>query len=159
MRYTKSTELRASQRWSPHCRGWVLLGSSTAALWSILVKSRNRCQGYIHFLINKWHFDELYDYMFMRPMHIVGSWCAAFDRKFLDGTLHGLASGTVKISEWDRIFDETIIDGMVNLIGTVTGKVGESFRVLQTGKLRQYVMFIAVGVLALFMLLFAVFPK
>ena len=90
---------------------------------------------------------------------IVGAWCTAFDKKYLDGTLHGLVSLAIGVSKWDRVFDEKVVDGMVNLVGSATTKVGHSFRVLQTGKLRQYVMFIAVGVLALFLLLFAVFPK
>jgi NADH-quinone oxidoreductase subunit L len=134
---------------------WVFYGGALVDPGQI----KKQMSGLHSFLINKWHFDELYDFMFMRPMHIVGSWCTKFDQKFLDGTLHGLASGTVKISNWDRAFDEKFVDGMVNLVGTATTKVGHSFRVLQTGKLRQYVMFIAVGVLALFVLLFAVFPK
>ncbi len=111
------------------------------------------------FLINKWHFDELYDTMFVRPMHVVGGLAVSFDRRFLDGTLHGLVRGTVKVSEWDRRFDERVVDGLVNLVASATGSVARSFRTLQTGRVRQYVMFIAVGVLALFVLLFAMFPK
>ena len=120
---------------------------------------KKQMSGLHQFLVNKWNFDELYDFMFMRPMHIVGTWCTGFDKKFLDGTLHGLARGAVHIAKWDRKFDETFIDGLVNLIGSATNKLGHTVRALQTGKLRQYVMFIAVGVLALFMLLFVAFPR
>ena len=134
---------------------WVFYGGALVDPGEI----KKQMSGVHSFLSNKWHFDELYDTMFMKPMHIVGSWCVAFDKKYLDGTLHGLARGTINVSKWDRAFDEKFVDGMVNLIGSATSKVGSSFRVLQTGRLRQYVMFIAVGVLALFVLLLTIFPK
>jgi NADH-quinone oxidoreductase subunit L len=134
---------------------WVFYGGALVDPGEI----KKQMSGVHSFLSNKWHFDELYDTMFMKPMHIVGTWCVAFDKKYLDGTLHGLARGTINVSKWDRAFDEKFVDGMVNLVGSATSKVGSSFRVLQTGRLRQYVMFIAVGVLALFVLLLAIFPK
>lgn len=110
------------------------------------------------FLVEKWRFDELYDAMFVRPVHIVGSGVTWVDRRLFDGFLHGLASGTVEVAKWDRKFDEGLIDGLVNWIGDVVRSFGGSLRGFQTGSLRQYVMFIAVGVLTLFVLMFAFFP-
>lgn len=101
------------------------------------------------FLVEKWRFDELYDVMFVRPVHVVASWCTAFDKKVLDGFLHGAAKGAIDVSQMDRRFDEAIVDGFVNLLANVTFAVGRSFRVLQTGRLRQYVMFIVVGVVGI----------
>ena len=85
-------------------------------------------------------------------------WCAGFDRLVLDGILHGASKLTINVAKIDRKFDETVIDGLVNMVGQVTFSVGRSFRHVQTGKLRQYIMFIAMGVLALFAMLFALFP-
>jgi NADH-quinone oxidoreductase subunit L len=51
------------------------------------------------------------------------------------------------------------VDGLVNLVGNAVFSVGRSLRTVQTGSLRQYVMFIALGVLTLFVLLYAGFPK
>ena len=59
----------------------------------------------------------------------------------------------------DRKFDEQFVDGLVNVVGNVTRSVGVSLAVFQTGRIRQYVMFIAVSVVALFALLFAFMPK
>lgn len=101
------------------------------------------------FLREKWWFDELYDIAFARPVHIVASWCTAIDRCVFDGFLHWLARSMVNISTWDRKFDETIVDGLVNLTADVTFATGRSFRGLQTGNLRQYVMFIVVGVIGI----------
>ena len=57
------------------------------------------------------------------------------------------------------MIDEKFIDGLVNLIGRATFSAGSSLRVVQTGRLRQYVMFIVVGVVALFAVLYTTFPN
>lgn len=115
--------------------------------------------GVYGFLVEKWRFDELYDWMFVRPAHSVARWCQGFDKVVLDGILHGASSLMVLISTWDRWFDERMVDGLVNLVGQVTGQAGRSLRVIQTGQLRQYVMWIAVGVVVLFAALFTTLPK
>jgi NADH-quinone oxidoreductase subunit L len=111
------------------------------------------------FLVEKWQFDNLYDAAFVRPAHIVGRWCAGFDRNVLDCVLHSAAKTAVWIGTVDKKFDEKIVDGLVNVVGNVTRSVGMSLTVFQTGRLRQYVMFIAISVVALFALLFAFIPK
>jgi NADH-quinone oxidoreductase subunit L len=119
-----------------------------------------RTLGGLHsFLVEKWQFDHLYEVMFVRPVLVVARWFAAFDRIVIDGFLHALAYATIDISRLDRRFDETVIDGMVNAMGEAIFAVGRSLRVIQTGSLRQYVMFIAIGVVALFMLLMMFFPQ
>jgi NADH-quinone oxidoreductase subunit L len=111
------------------------------------------------FLVEKWQFDNLYEVMFVRPVLVVARWFAAFDRVVIDGFLHRLASVTIDVSVLDRRFDEGVIDGTVNAMADAIFAVGRSLRVIQTGNLRQYVMFIAVGVVALFMLLMMFFPQ
>ena len=111
------------------------------------------------FLVEKWRFDDLYDAMFVRPVHVVASWFAGFDRGVLDGVLHWFARTGVVVSDWDRKFDESVVDGMVNWIARRTQDVGRSLQGVQTGRLRQYVMFIALGVVTLFVLIFALFPR
>jgi NADH-quinone oxidoreductase subunit L len=101
------------------------------------------------FLVEKWWFDELYDVMFVRPVHIVARWATAIDRYAFDGFLHFMARLAVLVSKWDRIFDEQIIDGFVNRLADVTFATGRIFGYLQTGRLRQYVMFIVVGVVGI----------
>ena len=111
------------------------------------------------FLVDKWRFDGLYDVMFVRPVHIVSAWCVDFDKKVLDAILHSSAKVTLIVSKWDRLFDETMVDGLVNLVGTVTFSVGSSLKAVQTGRLRQYIMWIGVGVVVLFGALFSAIPK
>ena len=97
--------------------------------------------------------------MFVRPVHVVASWFTGFDRRVLDGILHWFARTGVKVSGWDRRFDESVIDGLVNWVAEKTQEVGRSLQTVQTGRLRQYVMFIALGVVTLFVLIFALFPE
>ena len=92
-------------------------------------------------------------------MHKVGSLCVAIDQKILDMLINGSAKVTVWVSGWDRWFDEKLVDGLVNLVGQATQSAGRSLRVVQTGQLRQYVMWIAVGVVVLFAALFTALPK
>jgi len=115
--------------------------------------------GVHQFLTEKWTFDELYDRMWVRPVHVVSNWAIWFDQTVLDGTIHLLSRFVIWVSNWDRKFDEMVIDRIVNVFGEVTYSLGDSLKVLQTGRLRQYVMFIAVGVLSLFALLFVFLPR
>ncbi|MBX3441301.1 MAG: NADH-quinone oxidoreductase subunit L [Planctomyces sp.] len=120
---------------------------------------RSQLSGLHSFLIEKWEFDALYDAMFVRPVHVVARWAQGFDQKYLDGFLHATGRAVVWISKWDRKFDETVVDRAVNVVGDATYAAGASLRRLQTGRLRQYVMFIAFGVLGLFLLMFAFLPR
>ena len=110
------------------------------------------------FLVEKWRFDELYDAMFVRPVHVVASWFAGFDRRVLDGILHGIARSAVIVAGWDRRIDEGGVDRAIDWLAEKTQDVGRSLRAVQTGRLRQYVMFIALGVITLFVLIFTLFP-
>jgi NADH-quinone oxidoreductase subunit L len=94
----------------------------------------------------------------MRPMHIVGKFCAWIDKTIFDGILHSAARITVLVARWDKAFDERVVDGLVNLVGNTTWSVGNSLKTIQTGRLRQYVMFIIAGVVALFAILLSSFP-
>lgn len=111
------------------------------------------------FLVDKWQFDELYYFMFQQPVHVIAKWCTAFDKYVLDGILHSLARLTVAVSLVDRRFDELVVDRVVNVFGEATYATGQALRGVQTGSLRQYVMFIAAGVVCLFVVLFLFLPR
>ncbi|MCX7396888.1 MAG: NADH-quinone oxidoreductase subunit L [Planctomycetales bacterium] len=133
---------------------WLLYGTTMVNV----AEMKRQLSGLHGFLVNKWHFDELYDVLFMKPAHIIGKFCTWIDRTIFDGIIHGSARVMIAVSKWDRLFDESVVDGFVNLLGSSTFAVGRSLRVVQTGRLRQYVMFIVVGVVALFAILFTTFP-
>lgn len=120
---------------------------------------RRQFPGVHEFLIDKWRFDVLYDAMFVRPVHVVSAWCAGFDKHVLDVVLHTSAKVVKSVAQWDRKFDEGMVDGLVNLVGNATRSLGMSLRVVQTGRLRQYVMWVAVGVVVLFAVLITTTPR
>ncbi len=133
---------------------WLLYGTTLVNVAEI----KRQLSGLHGFLANKWHFDELYDGLFMQPSHVVGQCCVWIDKTVFDGIIHASAKVMIFVSKWDKLFDEAVVDGFVNLLGNSTFAVGRSLRVIQTGRLRQYVMFIVVGVVALFAILFTTFP-
>ena len=104
-------------------------------------------------LINKWWFDELYDWVFVRPTHVIARMVSGIDRNWFDWIIDNVANSTrIFAVLWERIADQTIVDGFVNLMAGWTYSFGLMLREVQTGKLRQYVMFIVIGAIAIFVL-------
>jgi NADH-quinone oxidoreductase subunit L len=102
------------------------------------------------FLAHKWYFDELYDAVFVRPTLAVARFCRAFDWNVLDWLIDGSARLTVWWSRMDGWFDFRVIDGIVNWTSDVVYGTGNRLRRIQTGQIRQYVMFLAVAAVGLF---------
>ena len=73
--------------------------------------------------LNKWWFDDLNDLLFIR----IGGRVAAF-------------------LWW---FDRTIVDGAVNGVGLVTRDAGGGLRRIQTGRVQNYALGIAIGLLVM----------
>ena len=105
-------------------------------------------------LWNKYYFDELYDAIFVQPTHVISRFVAAIDRNWIDGLIDFLARLVVWFSNaFDLIADRGIVDGIANLSASWTYSLGNSLRAVQTGSIRQYVMFIVVGAVAIFILI------
>ncbi|MEX2187528.1 MAG: NADH-quinone oxidoreductase subunit L [Pirellulales bacterium] len=105
------------------------------------------------FLWNKWWFDELYDALFVKPTHLVGGVAAWLDKNVLDRIIDGTAKVTLVVSRYDDWFDRLFVDGLVNSVARWTYGFGAALRGLQTGRLRQYAMFVVLGTVVLFVLL------
>jgi NADH-quinone oxidoreductase subunit L len=73
--------------------------------------------------LNKWWFDELNDLLFIR------------------------IGGRVAAALW--WFDRTIVDGTVNGVGTVVRDAGTGLRQIQTGRVQNYALGIAIGLLVM----------
>jgi len=105
------------------------------------------------FLLNKWWFDELYDWLLVRRLHQIAAVIAAIDRRWIDALIDGLANVTIRFAQaWDFVADQSIVDRLVNWIGQATYSTGLSLRRVQTGSLRQYVLFLAVAAIAAFLI-------
>ncbi len=104
------------------------------------------------FLVNRWYVDELYRAMFVLPTLQLARLISWVDRQLIDGLINGLAWTARQVAGIDAWFDRTVVDGLVNAAARITWNTGLEFRRLQTGRLRQYVMFIVVGTVAIFVL-------
>ncbi len=104
------------------------------------------------FLANRWYFDELYRFLFVKPILALSGLASATDKGLIDRFIEGLAWGARQIANFDAWIDRTVIDGVVNGTASATWNAGLELKKLQTGHLRQYVMFIALGTVALFVL-------
>ncbi|MCI0358374.1 MAG: NADH-quinone oxidoreductase subunit L [Planctomycetaceae bacterium] len=105
-------------------------------------------------LWNKYYFDELYDAIFVQPTLVISRFIALIDKNWIDGLIDFLARLTVWFSNaWDLIVDRGFVDSIANLTATWTYSLGTSLRTVQTGRIRQYVMFIVVGAIAIFVLI------
>jgi NADH-quinone oxidoreductase subunit L len=133
--------------------GLGLLLSTIVYLWGLLnpAELKQSFKPIYTFLWNKWYFDELYDLIFVRPVLWISGFLSWFDRGIIDSILHGSAAICRGFSAIvDALFDQTVVDGTVNTFAAGTWNFGLWLRRLQTGNLRQYVMFIVVGTVMLF---------
>ncbi len=138
--------------------GLVILGLVFAALlyyYRVLDPAETKEQfASLHtFLSRKWYFDELYSVALVRPALAVAHWFKAFDLGVIDGILHGTARATVWTSRLDGRFDNGIVDGLVNLVANTCYRVGASLRAVQTGFLRNYVLFLVLAAVGIFVVL------
>ena len=106
-----------------------------------------------HLFRNKWWFDELYEFLFVRPALWISGLAAGTDRELIDGVADGSARWVRVLSRFDDWIDRLFVDGLVNGIAAWTYGFGLRLRAVQTGRLRQYVLLIAVGTVALFVLI------
>jgi NADH-quinone oxidoreductase subunit L len=107
-------------------------------------------------LQKKYYFDEFYDWAFVRPSiwlaeTFVSVWV---DRRVIDGFLHWIARITSVIGTWLRTYiDKMIINGFGDLVGESVKKFGRSARVIQSGRIQQY-MISALVTIAIFSAIF-----
>src|SRR5262249_40484505 len=106
--------------------------------------------GLYDFLINKWYFDELYNAALVRPVLVLARLASNIDRFIIDGIINGSAALTELLSRLQGIFDHLAVDGVVNGLARGVYFVGDWSRSLQTGRLRNYLMFLAAALVGLF---------
>ncbi|PWH19167.1 MAG: NADH-quinone oxidoreductase subunit L [Anaerolineae bacterium] len=103
-------------------------------------------------LKNKYYFDELYQLIFIRPSVWISEvftylW---IDRKLIDGILHVIADVSIKIGAFLRNFiDKPVVNGSGDMVANVTKSTGHSLRVIQTGRIQQYMVMALFGFIAL----------
>jgi NADH-quinone oxidoreductase subunit L len=105
------------------------------------------------FLVHKWYFDELYSRVFVRPVFWLSRQVVAFDQRGIDWLADSLARAVKAVARVDDWIDRIFVDAFVNFLARRTYALGIKLRAIQTGSIRQYVMWLAIGTVALFVLM------
>jgi proton-translocating NADH-quinone oxidoreductase chain L len=113
-------------------------------------RTAQRYRGLHNFLVHKWYFDELYWAVFVRPCLAFARLCRQLDQAIVDGLVNAAGAFTTLISRLGGVFDKIAVDELVNFTGQAVYATGNWSRGLQTGKLRNYLMFLAVALVGLF---------
>ncbi len=113
-------------------------------------RTAERLGGVYKFLVHKWYFDELYWAVFVRPCMALTRLCHQIDKVLIDGLVDGSAAVTALLARLEGVFDMIAVDRLVNLTGKGVYAAGDWSRSIQTGRLRNYLMFLAVALVGLF---------
>lgn len=101
-------------------------------------------------LWNKWWFDEMYDWAVVKPTLWISLVPRLLDSWLIDPLVNALATLCRSVaSAFDTTIDRGLIDGSLDSFARQTFAIGNAFRRIQTGSLRQYVLFIVFGTLGL----------
>lgn len=137
--------------------GWLVYRNQKAGTEDPL---KTRLGGVYRAMQNKYWIDELYEKIFIRP----AKWLAEtftslwMDKVVLDGILHGIGRLGLWFGDIIRTyFDMPVINGAGNGISNATRTLGSRLRVIQTGRIQQYmitaILVMIVAALVLFIIL------
>ena len=100
--------------------------------------------GPIHTVLkNKYYFDEIYDMIFVRPAYwLADKFTNQFlDRGIIDGILHFVARIASNVGGILRnYFDKPVVNGFGDFVGEGIKKFGRSIKIIQTGRVQQYLL-------------------
>ncbi len=102
---------------------------------------------------HKWWFDELYRFLFVRPVLWISRLVAACDKNVIDWAADHLALAVTACARLDNWIDRIFVDRLIDLAAWGTYALAVRLRRIQTGNLRQYIMLLALGLIALFVLI------
>ncbi len=92
---------------------------------------------------NKYYFDELYDFLFVRPARWVAEVAVSLwvDRRLIDGILHWIGRASMRFGDGLRTgVDGRVINGFADLTGQSVKRAGQSARSVQAGKVQEYLL-------------------
>ena len=92
--------------------------------------------------------------MFVRPCLAFTRLCRQIDQVLIDGLVNGSAAATALLSRLDGVFDVIAVDRLVELTAKAVYVTGDWGRSIQTGRLRNYLMFLSVALVGLFVYVF-----
>jgi NADH-quinone oxidoreductase subunit L len=103
-------------------------------------------------LRNKYYFDELYNTVFVRPAYWLSETFASLwvDKTLIDGTLHLIGRASMSLGlAFREGFENPVINGSGDLVADLVQRFGRAFRIIQTGKVQQYLLIVMAIVVVL----------
>ena len=101
--------------------------------------------GAFYTLVRKRYFvDEGVDIVVIGSVMKAARVQKAFDERVIDGLVLGVGRANKALGFFWAWFDKTFVDGVVNGVGLITQAFGSVIRLLQTGRIQQYITY-AVG--------------
>ncbi|MEO7652794.1 MAG: NADH-quinone oxidoreductase subunit L, partial [Bryobacteraceae bacterium] len=95
--------------------------------------------------------DEIYDFLFVNGLCKGGGLLlGAFDRNVIDGGVNGAGWITRLASTASMWWDRWIIDGAVRATSFMVKIASYPTRILQTGQVQSYALFVVVGAILFF---------
>ena len=121
----------------PHSTEYMLMGISTLGVlvmigWAWVTYrnyQRKEHTGFGKILEHKWYVDELYDKIFVQPLHRLGG--------FLN-----------------QVIENKVVDGLVNGVGRAVNYGSRQLRLLQSGQVGSYVLLMVLGMVLIFAIQF-----
>ena len=105
---------------------------------------------------NKYYFDEIYDYIFVKPMQWFSEKVVYLfmDKKIIDGILHGFAQFTYWLGTiFKEKFELPVIDKAALKVADLSQGVGERLKKVQTGSVQQYMIAAVFGAFLIFFII------
>ncbi len=98
----------------------------------------------------KWFVDEIYSFLIIRPAVATASLLSRVDGDWLiDPIVNGVGKVGRMGSNANAWFDRNIVDGSVNFLALITDETSKALRLIQTGRVQNYLVVLLAGLLAL----------
>ncbi len=100
-------------------------------------------------LKNKYYVDELYVRVFVKPSQWFSRVVVSefMDKGVIDGILHTIAKVFIWVGDFIKLLNIWLIDGVGDGIPELIGMFGARFRRIQTGRIQQYMLYVAIALI------------
>lgn len=129
-----------------------ILGGATVYYWKTVSSASliRVAPWYYNVLTHKYYWDEIMYGITCTPMFFLSKYFFKFDKYIVDGLVNAVGWLTLLISRIGQWFDHWVVDGIVNLIGITTRGAGRALRVVQSGRVQNYILAAVIGLIAIF---------
>ncbi|MBI1896895.1 MAG: NADH-quinone oxidoreductase subunit L [Acidobacteria bacterium] len=136
----------------PPAGDWVAPALAVAAALIGIVTSRFAISGHPERVLrNAWFIDPLYHAVFVRGLGLgLGGALARFDSAVVDAGVNATALLARMTSRVLIFWDVVVVDGAVRLTSALVRLVSYPVRILQTGYVQTYALYVIVGLLVMF---------